>query len=193
MDFSTPPSLTPCLSRRYLYCPLLRLPLYERGTKGVFPISRHFPLDIIEQMCYYTLMSAGTKRKRGAQPGNRNARKHGFYAAALGSSEAGGFCNAVNRDGTDPAIVDLRVRLTSVLRRDPSNRRVLREASRLLAAWCSRKYDLDEEESRTFKKFVRVILESAAGQFAENDGTNPACAGAAALKMTERIVAEIPF
>jgi uncharacterized protein YjcR len=36
------------------------------------------------------------KRKRGAQKGNQNARKHGFYSAALNPTEICQFWNIVN-------------------------------------------------------------------------------------------------
>ncbi|MBN1176638.1 MAG: hypothetical protein JXA51_03050 [Dehalococcoidales bacterium] len=132
-------------------------------------------------------MPVKIKRKRGGQEGNRNARKHGFYAARFSDAEISVLSDTVNRDGLDPEIAAIRIRLTSALSYAPGNRRVLREASRRLAELYRRKYHLDENEYKDFKKFVRRILESAAAGTADFDGTNPAYDGETALKMTERI------
>jgi hypothetical protein len=102
-----------------------------------------------------------TKRKRGGKAGNRNARKHGFYAASLSPAEICEFWNIINTEGLEPELA--RVKLCSVLGRDPGNRRVLGEASKLIAGWYSSKYRLDKTNSFAVKKFVRSILQSYPG------------------------------
>ncbi len=104
-----------------------------------------------------------TKRKRGGQAGNRNARKHGFYAGSLSPAEICEFWNIINTEGLEPELAALRVKLCSVLGRDPGNRRVLRESSKLIAGWYSSKYRLDKTNSLAVKKFVRGILQSYPG------------------------------
>ncbi len=101
-----------------------------------------------------------TKRRRGGQAGNRNARKHGFYARSLNPTEICEFWNIVNTEGLEPEVAALRVKLRSVIEHDPCNRRVLREASKLIARWYSSKYRLNKTDSSAIKKLVWGILQN---------------------------------
>jgi len=104
------------------------------------------------------------KRKRGGQKGNRNARKHGFYSAALSPAETSQLWDITNLEGVDPEIAFVRVKLQSSLERDPGNRRVIREASRLLAKWYSANYGLDATTGSYLKSVVQDLLETASVQ-----------------------------
>ena len=99
------------------------------------------------------------KRKRGGQKGNQNARKHGFYSGILRLTEIGEFWNITTLERVDPEIAVLRLKLKSLLRYDPDNRRVFREASRLLAKWLGAKYQLDRTDSNYLKMVIESILE----------------------------------
>jgi hypothetical protein len=101
------------------------------------------------------------KRKRGGQEGNRNARKHGFYSAALSPAETRELWTITNQEGVDPELALIRVKLQSSLERDPGNRRVVREASRLLVKWYSESYGLDLIERNYLKAVVDNFLEIA--------------------------------
>ncbi|MDH4241394.1 MAG: hypothetical protein OEW48_17690 [Phycisphaerae bacterium] len=101
------------------------------------------------------------KRKRGGQKGNRNALKHGFYSATLSSAETSQLRNITNLEGVDPEIALIRVRLQSSLQYDPGNRRVIREASRLLVKWYSANYRLDPTDHNYLKTVVEHLLEIA--------------------------------
>ncbi len=100
------------------------------------------------------------KRKRGGQPGNQNARKHGFYSASLDPREICRFWNTVNLGGTAPELAALRIKLDSVIRSAPGNRRVLSEAAKLLAGWFRSKYGFEGNDNVLFKKLLRGLLES---------------------------------
>jgi hypothetical protein len=104
------------------------------------------------------------KRKRGGQKGNRNARKHGFYSAALSPAETSQLWDITNLEGVDPEIAFVRVKLQSSLEHDPGNRRVIREASRLLAKWYSANYGLDATTGSYLKSVVQDLLETASVQ-----------------------------
>jgi len=65
-----------------------------------------------------------TKRKRGGQKGNQNARKHGFYSLALNHDEICRFWNIVSQEHTDPEMAILRVKLLSLVDNAPASRRV---------------------------------------------------------------------
>jgi len=101
------------------------------------------------------------KRKRGGQKGNRNARKHGFYSVTLSPAEICQLWNITNLEGVDPEIAFIRVKLQSSLQYDPGNRRVIREASRLLVKWYSAIYQLDQIDRSYLKTVVENLLEIA--------------------------------
>ena len=101
------------------------------------------------------------KRKRGGQKGNRNARKHGFYSGTLSPAETSQLWNITNLEGVDPEIALIRVKLQSSLQHDPGNRRVIREASRLLVKWYSANYRLDPTDRNYLKTVVENLLEIA--------------------------------
>jgi len=101
------------------------------------------------------------KRKRGGQKGNRNALEHDFYSATLSPAETSQLWNITNLEGVDPEIALIRVRLQSSLQYDPGNRRVIREASRLLVRWYSANYRLDPTDCNYLKTGVEDLLEIA--------------------------------
>jgi len=105
--------------------------------------------------------STQNKRKRGGQEGNRNACKHGFYSATLSPTETRELWNITNLEGVDPEIAFIRVKLQSSLQSDPGNRRVIREASRLLVKWYSANYWLDPTDRSYLKTVIESILEIA--------------------------------
>jgi len=108
-----------------------------------------------------TVNQTQVKRKHGGQKGNRNARKHGFYSAILSPAETSQLWNITNLEGVDPEIALIRVKLQSSLQHDPGNRRVIREASRLLAKWYSANYGLDPTDRNYLKTVVENLLEIA--------------------------------
>ena len=120
-------------------------------------------------MCYPNKLDAAgeasqnpqIKRKRGGQKGNRNARKHGFYSGTLSPAETSQLWNITNLEGVDPEIAFVRVKLQSSLQYDPGNRRVIREASRLLVKWYSANYRLDPTDRSYLKTVVENLLEIA--------------------------------
>ena len=125
-----------------------------------------------------------TKRRRGGQKGNRNARKHGFYSAALSPAETSQLWDITNLEVVDPEIALIRVKLQSSLQCDPGNQRVIREASGLIVKWYSENYGLDATDSRYLKTIVESLLETASvrrsvgvqdSQEQMPDGRNESC------------------
>jgi len=108
-----------------------------------------------------TVNQTQIKRKRGGQKGNRNARRHGFYSATLSPAQTQELWNITNLEGVDPGIAFVRVKLQSSLQYDPGNRRVIREASRLLVKWYSANYGLDPTDRNYLKTVVENLLEIA--------------------------------
>ena len=108
-----------------------------------------------------TVTPTQTKRKRGGQKGNRNARKHGFYSSTLSPAETCQLLTITNLEGVDPEIAFIRVKLQSSLQYGPGNRRLIIEASRLLVKWYSAKYRLDRTDRNYLKTVIESLLEIA--------------------------------
>jgi hypothetical protein len=66
-------------------------------------------------------MSEVVKLKRGGQPGNRNARKHGFYADFLDDTQKQALKQAGCVKGLDQEIDLLRVKLNSAILHGPDD------------------------------------------------------------------------
>jgi hypothetical protein len=98
------------------------------------------------------------KRRRGGQKGNRNARKHGFFSGTLSPAETRQLWNITNLEGVDPEIAFIRVKLQSSLQHDPGNRRVIREASRLIVKWYSENCLLGATDRNYLKTVVENVL-----------------------------------
>jgi hypothetical protein len=132
---------------------------------------REFPLHLLERVRVrqgeggvpqdMTANQTQTRRKRGGQKGNGNARKHGFYSAALSPAQTSQLWNIVNLEGVDPEVALIRVKLQSSLQHDPGNRRVIKEASRLIVKWYSESYGLDATTGSYLKSVVQDLLETA--------------------------------
>ena len=72
------------------------------------------------------LMSARVRRSRGAQVGNRNALKHGFYSKMAPTSRKEDFLTPEARAGEiERDIAIARKNIRSLLEKDPGNERLL--------------------------------------------------------------------
>jgi hypothetical protein len=74
-----------------------------------------------------------TKKHSGGQPGNQNARKHGFYSGSFIGVDKTVLSQASRITGLDDEIALLRARLKVTLRNDPNNLRLISEVASTLA------------------------------------------------------------
>jgi hypothetical protein len=95
------------------------------------------------------------KRHRGGQPGNQNARTHGFYAAKLSIEQIREFADILNKGCTEPTFAILRIKLGYILNHTPVNRRLLREFTGLLYKWLISQDNYDRETKAEIRQFVR--------------------------------------
>ena len=72
------------------------------------------------------------KRSRGAQPGNQNARKHGYYSGVLTPEQENDLQDAALIDDLDHEIAVLRVKIASIMKNNPYNYPLLLQALSLL-------------------------------------------------------------
>jgi hypothetical protein len=102
------------------------------------------------------------KRQSGGQPGNQNARKHGFYSANLSKEELSEYWNLVKLHGLDPQMAILRAKLGRAIALAPDNHRIMMEASNQVAKLGCANMGIDKEDSGQLKKISRGIFEAAA-------------------------------
>lgn len=109
------------------------------------------------------------KRKRGGQPGNQNARKHGFYSSRMNRKETRDLNLALNRGDVEKEIAALRVKLAAALHIAPGNRRIQDDASRQLSKYFRHRQNMSKEDYAVLKKFVRLATGKAAGNFSKTN------------------------
>ena len=98
-----------------------------------------------------------TKRKRGGQKGNQNARTHGFYSSLLTPDQMSQLWNIVIKENVPPESAIMRLKLQSMLSQSTANTRTLKEAVRLIIKWSAQKYHLN----RAGRVHMRAFIESA--------------------------------
>mgnify|MGYP003392746397 CR=1 FL=1 len=103
-------------------------------------------------------MSPRIKRKRGGQPGNQNARTHGFYSKFLDQKQSLEPGEAEKLNGVEQEIALIRQRILSVLRKDPDNVSVVLLAINSLHNLIREKRLLKKYERRNLGRAVRHIL-----------------------------------
>ena len=108
-------------------------------------------------------MKAETENgKRGAPPGNQNARKHGFYSRVLDAEEQLDFEQATRVEGLDDEIAMLRVRIKSLLRHDPNNMKLIAQATNALARLVSTRYNISKEDKKGLREAISTVLRDVA-------------------------------
>jgi hypothetical protein len=107
-------------------------------------------------------MPEEAKRKRGALKGNRKASKHGFYAKVLDEAEKLDFERAAGVDGIDDEIALLRVKIKSVLEKDPENIRLIMAATNALAGLVKTRYRITREQHQGLKEAIGNVLREVA-------------------------------
>ena len=110
------------------------------------------------------------KRRRGAQPGNQNARKHGFYSAAISPEEISAVWNEVNLKGVNPYTSVIRVKLAMALQSDPSNHRLLEDAAKLLTKKYRSEHRMDAFDVRQLRAAFLSAFEVFHGLSPDSSG-----------------------
>jgi len=102
------------------------------------------------------------KRKRGALKGNQNARKHGFYSKVLDEAEQLELKAAREIEGIDDEIALLRVKIHSLLEKDPDNIKLIMDATNTLARLLRTKYNLDKVQGKGIKDAIASVIKELA-------------------------------
>ena len=102
------------------------------------------------------------KKKPGGQKGNQNARKHGFYSKVLDEKEQAAYDQAIFVEGIDEEIALLRVKMISLLERDPENIRLITQAANTLIKLILIKYDVTRNDVKSTKEAIGTVLKDVA-------------------------------
>lgn len=101
---------------------------------------------------------ARTKRQRGAQPGNENARKHGFYSHVMNEANRVEMQYASEVEGIDEEITLLRLKIRELLERDPNNIELLLSATNTLSRLVKTRYNLTPQETKGIQDSIKTVL-----------------------------------
>jgi hypothetical protein len=101
-------------------------------------------------------------KKRGAPPGNQNARKHGFYSRVLDADEQQDLEQAVLTEGLDEEIALLRVKIKSILRHDPQNVNLILQATGMLSRLITARYHISKEDKQGLAQAISNVLKDVA-------------------------------
>lgn len=103
-------------------------------------------------------MTKKEKKRRGAPKGNLNALKDGFYARVLDEAEKLDMETASDVDGIDDEIALLRVKIKSILEREPENIELIMQATNTLARLVRTRYNITREQGKGLKESIGNVL-----------------------------------
>ena len=103
-------------------------------------------------------MAERAKRKRAAL----KAKRPGFYAKVLDEAERLDFELAAGVEGFDDEIALLRVKIKSLLEKDPENIKLLMAATDSLVRLVNAKYKISKEQKQGLKEAIENVLKDIA-------------------------------
>ena len=104
-------------------------------------------------------MKSLIQRKTGGQPGNQNARRHGFYSKVLTHEKKLQLKDAVGVDGLDQEIALLRLKFRELVSAEDQDSRLINQTAETLAKLYHIKYSLSRNDSTKLKEAVASVLE----------------------------------
>jgi len=99
------------------------------------------------------------KNRSGAQKINSHSKKHGFYSKFLDQQQRRQYTRAVEIEGLDAEIALLRVKIQSLLARDPENMKLIFQAFNSLARMVMTKYHTSKTDTVDFSAAMRNALD----------------------------------
>jgi hypothetical protein len=103
-------------------------------------------------------MSEEIMKKVGAPKGNHNSRVYGFYVKALDEEERRNFQQATEVEGLDSEIALLRVKIQSLVAREPDNLKMITLAVTALAKVIMTKFNISKTDKKTFTEAMQNAL-----------------------------------
>ena len=103
-----------------------------------------------------------TKRPADAAKGNHNTGKHAFYSRVLDDAEKLDLELAHDVEGLDNEIALLRVKIKSLLEKDPENVKLIMEATNILARLVKTRYNITREQQKGLTEAIAQVLKEVA-------------------------------
>ena len=97
------------------------------------------------------------KRRPGGQPGNNNARKHGFYSYSLTPDEYEQFKFLTEVRHVDPEVAVFHVRYRAIFERGELNAQAVDAAVKYLTAYYRSKFRLSKSDAGVIKQLLKRI------------------------------------
>lgn len=107
-------------------------------------------------------MTEEAKRIRRRPGTSRKSGKLDFYAMVLDEAEKLDFMTAADVNGIDGEIALLRVKIKSVLEKDPENIRLIMQATNTLAGLVKTRYRITREQRQGLKEAIGNVLRDVA-------------------------------
>ena len=102
------------------------------------------------------------ERKRGAPFGNQNARRHGFYSRVLDEEEQADFEQATGVEGIDQEIALVRVKIKSLVAREPENTKLIMQGVGTLEKMVRTKFKIGKEDKQGLREAITNVLKDVA-------------------------------
>ena len=104
-------------------------------------------------------MSERTHKRRGAPLGNQNARKHNFYASALGPDPRHHFVVASRLDGIDDEISLMRVQIKAMVDQHPQNPEAITRAVACLGHLHRLQNNTGKDDHKKVRRAIAGLIE----------------------------------
>ena len=98
------------------------------------------------------------KRKRGGQPGNTNARKHGFYSYSLTPDEHEQFKFLTEVRHIDPEVAVFHIKYRQLFENEGMTAQTIDAATKYLTGYYRAKFGLTKSDTGVIKSLVKKIL-----------------------------------
>jgi hypothetical protein len=116
-----------------------------------------------------SIMPFDIPRRRGGQPGNRNARKHGYYSSVLSGPDRANLRQASEVTGLNDEIDLPRAHLKSILQHDPDNTHLISEITSALSRLMRTSYKLGFNKAENFERNRLKVLTELGRSFGFSD------------------------
>jgi hypothetical protein len=103
-----------------------------------------------------------TTLPRGFLPGNQYARTHGFYSKILDEMEQLDYQHAVEVEGLDAEIAMMRVKIKSVMEKDPENLKLINQAMNILTRLVIAKYNISKDDKPGIEETIGNVFKEVA-------------------------------
>jgi len=107
-------------------------------------------------------MEITINRRPGGQPGNQNARTHGFYSKTLDADGQRDYEEARSMEGLEEEIALIRAKIMGILRHDPNNIRLLMIALATLARLLMTHRQIAKDDKEGLKEAITNVLKGLA-------------------------------